>query len=459
AVLLRWTNGVEQGVAGPLPQACLRADEREGEVGSCPFVYAFDGKEWRFIADCHSGTPLGLPYADGKYLPPRSSETILVPGEALRPAGGVLRVDLAEELRELFYADRVVLRAIDHPAGARPVLDEGFRVTRFPAFAVHPLEGLRPPLSARDGKGRDWLPHIAARDGRHAVVFDPLPMQYEGLAREWSIVLDFGDLSRAARVLLVMDGWVEFPTASASIACSRSETVAFKPPVIETVGADGAWTVADPDAGFPAGKGKAALVDLSGKFPTSDGRVRVTSTLRLHWDAFLVSTGEDGPFALTELPLRAAGHRFRGLGERVVDPARELPWRYAHDRLVAFYPWDQMPRGMLTRYGDVRELLLAADDRYPILASGDVVELSFDAGPLPPLPDGWTRDFAFTTEGWVKDADMNQAVRESVGPLPFRAMSGYPYPATESHPHPEFARDWLTRPARALVNPEGVGGR
>ena len=46
---------------------------------------------------------------------------------------------------------------------------------------------------------------------------------------------------------------------------------------------------------------------------------------------------------------------------------------------------------------------------------------------LPALPKGWVRDYCFTTEGWVKDADMNQAVRERVGPLPYRGIGGYPY--------------------------------
>jgi len=449
-LLLRWTNGVEQGVVLPPLQSCLAVDEREGEVGSCPFVYAFDGERWHFVADIQSGTPLGLPYADRKYLPPRSNETILVPGALLRETGGLFRIDLTEEFRELFYVDQVVLRALDHPASVRPVLNEGFKVMRFPEYRVHPLDDLRPPLSARDGKGRDILDAVRARDGRHAVVFDPHPMQYEGLAREWSITLDFGDLSKADRVLLVMDGWVEFPTASASIAASRSKTVAFRPPVVEVVGADGSWTMGDADAGFPAGKGKNVLVDLTGKFATADGRVRITSTQRIHWDAFAVSTGPDRELRETVLPLRSAVHGFRGMSERVV--GGEGPWRYDHDRLVAMSPWDQMPQGRLTRYGDVLELLRSIDDRYPVLASGDRIELAFDASGLPPLPEGWVRDFCITTEGWVKDADMNQAVRESVEPLPFHGMSGYPYAPPEAHPHPEFVREWFTRESRRLVD-------
>jgi hypothetical protein len=51
---------------------------------------------------------------------------------------------------------------------------------------------------------------------------------------------------------------------------------------------------------------------------------------------------------------------------------------------------------------------------------------------------------------------MNQAVREDVAPLPFHAMSGYPYPETETHPHPDFIEEWFTRPGRRLVNPDAL---
>ena len=151
---------------------------------------------------------------------------------------------------------------------------------------------------------------------------------------------------------------------------------------------------------------------------------------------------------------------FHGVGRRIEDPTGELPWRYSHDDLEEFYRWDQMPRGMLSKYGDNKPLLTTIDDRYAILASGDRIRIEYDASVLPPLPEGWVRSWCLTTEGWVKDADMNQAVRECVGPLPFHGMSKYPYDESkESHPHPDFIEEWLTRPARRLVNPEALGAK
>ena len=459
AILLRWTNGVEQGVVTPNLLQCLDVEEREGEVGSCPFVYTWDGERWHFIADVQSGVPLGLPVADGVYLNARSNETILIPGDKLRPVDGRLKVDVTEEFRELFYVDSVVLRAIDRPADVRPVLNEGFTVMSFPEFRVFGFRELTPPVRATDHKGRDWTGKLRTRDLQHAVVFDKLDAkQYEGLAHPWSIELDFGAWDGEGHLRLVMDGWVEFPTASASIAASQSATVNFQPPVIDWKQPDGTWKRIHNDPGFPAGKIKSVLVDLKNKVPAGRVVLRISSTQRLHWDSFFLATRDEPP-ALSELALLVATHEFHGVGKRIEDPDGELPWRYSHDDLEEFHRWDQMPMGMLSRYGDVRKLLTKIDDRYPILASGDGIRLEFDATSLPPLPAGWVRDWCFTTEGWVKDADMNQAVRESVGPLPFHGMSKYPYDeAKESHPHPDWVEEWLTRPARRLVNPEALTG-
>ncbi|MEM8884368.1 MAG: FG-GAP-like repeat-containing protein [Planctomycetota bacterium] len=458
-VLLRWTNGIEQGVVTPNLQQTLAIEEREGEVGSCPFLYTWDGEKWNFIADVQSGVPLGLPVADGVYLKARSNETILIENGMLQPVGDELRVNITEEFRELLYLDAVVLRAIDRPADVRPVLNEGFTIFKFPEFRVFPLRDLRPVRKATDHKGRDWTKQLTVRDRKHAVVFDKLrAKQYEGLAHPWSIELDFGDVAASERLLLVMDGWVEFPTASASIAQSQSKTVRFQPPVLDWKQPDGTWKRIHDDPGFPAGKMKSVLVDLTGKVPAGAMVLRVSSTQRLHWDSFFLATGPDQEMRLTRLPLRSAVHGFHGVGVRIEDPAGELPWQYSHDEHVTFHRWDQMPAGMLTKYGDVKALLKTIDDRYPVLATGDRIEMVFDATALPPLPDGWVRDYCFTTEGWVKDADMNQASRESVRPLPFHGMSQYPYDeAKESHPHPEWVAEWFTRPARELVNPEALG--
>jgi hypothetical protein len=112
---------------------------------------------------------------------------------------------------------------------------------------------------------------------------------------------------------------------------------------------------------------------------------------------------------------------------------------------------------MYTRYGDVRPLLEAVDDRLVIMGSGDQLRLLFPAHDLPVLKPGWKRDFLLLVDGWAKDGDYNTAFSQSVEPLPFHAMTSYPYPASQKFPddagHKEYVDRYNTRPALRLVRP------
>src|SRR3989442_10672390 len=71
---------------------------------------------------------------------------------------------------------------------------------------------------------------------------------------------------------------------------------------------------------------------------------------------------------------------------------------------------------------------------YVILGRGDEIALQFATAAAPPLPRGWTRDFMIYTDAWMKDADLNTAAGGTVEPLPFHAMSRYPYGAEQPFP-------------------------
>jgi hypothetical protein len=82
--------------------------------------------------------------------------------------------------------------------------------------------------------------------------------------------------------------------------------------------------------------------------------------------------------------------------------------------------------------------------------AGDAMYLQFDA--IDPVQDGYTRDYIFFSDGWVKDGDWNTVDSRTVDPLPHHAMSGYPYPPEErpvellpSHPDwQEFHTRYIT---------------
>jgi hypothetical protein len=99
-------------------------------------------------------------------------------------------------------------------------------------------------------------------------------------------------------------------------------------------------------------------------------------------------------------------------------------------------------QGKFTRYGDVLELLTKQDDRLAVIGSGDEITLTFSP-PDTPLPSGWKRDFIMHNVGWDKDADLHTLYGQTVEPLPFNAMSGYPYPADEVPPETVEYRSYL----------------
>ncbi len=89
-----------------------------------------------------------------------------------------------------------------------------------------------------------------------------------------------------------------------------------------------------------------------------------------------------------------------------------------------------------------------------VLALGTILLWAADTS-----PEGWTRDFLLKVEGWAKDRDPNTAFSSSVEPLPFHAMSRYPYPANEHFPddaeHRRYRQEYNTRPGLRLIRPLG----
>jgi hypothetical protein len=209
--------------------------------------------------------------------------------------------------------------------------------------------------------------------------------------------------------------------------------------------------------GIPAGKPKTISVDLTGKFLSASREVRIVTNLCVYWDEiFLSDEPAAPPVVLTRADAHAAELHFRGFSKSVIDPERKQPENFLYDEVAPVSQWNPTP-GFYTRYGDVRELLLSADDRPVIMGSGDEMRLLFDPAAFPVLKSGWKRDFLLLVDGWAKDADANTAFSTSVAPLPFHAMSAYPYPPSERYPddayHREYQEKYNTRPALKILRP------
>ena len=228
----------------------------------------------------------------------------------------------------------------------------------------------------------------------------------------------------------------------------------------------GRWVVVDPDLGFPAGKNKTILIDLGRVTRAgvrSAQRLRLRTNLEVYWDWLAVADGQEASRLKTARlqPVRA-DLRFRGFSEttatRKGEPGlasnRDAPEVPVYDKMANVTPrWRDLV-GYYTRFGDVRELVQGADDRYVIMNAGDELHLLFPARPQPPA--GWKRDFVLIGDGWEKDGDYNTSFSATVLPLPShdRPDYGADSPALELEGdavHRRYPLDWQTYHTRYVT--------
>jgi tetratricopeptide (TPR) repeat protein len=432
-----WSNGVAQNWLNPERNQTIV--ESQILKGSCPWLYAWNGERYEFVTDVlwtsALGMPLGIMGKEIGYAFPNSGRDYFkISGEMLQPRNGQYSLQLTSELWEATFVDRLKLLVVDHPERFEIFVDEKFSPPPYPALRVYAVTEKRLPLSARDDKGNDLLPKIAQQDGEYVSNF--APAKYQGITAPHDLILNLGDLSHTDSIFLFLQGWI-FPTdASINVNTAQSNSIRAVPPLLQVIDAEGNWKTVIESMGFPKGKNKTMVFDLSGKFPVNDYRIRIHTTMQIYWDHIFYATGVAGaPLRIEPLEPMAANLHYRGFSE----VARATPYspHLPDYRSVTTAPKWRDLTGLYTRYGEVQPLLLAPDDQYVIMNAGDELTLAFDAARIPAPPAGWKRDFIFYTDGWVKDGDFNTAHGQTVAPLPFHGMTAYPYGSTESYPKGE----------------------
>ena len=449
-VRVLWTNGIPQNVISPKSNLAVTEKQRLLK-GSCPYLYTWTGEKYEFFTDLLWAAPIGLQLAEGVVAPTRDWEYLLIPGEKLQAVEGEYRMQVTEELWEAAYFDQVALIAVDHPADIAVFSNEKVGPPSISQFQVHaiPSSHLAAPVAARDDQGQDVLPIINRRDGRYLKLFDHRLKQ--GLTNKYFLELDLGALKNPQQIKLVMTGWV-FPTDT-SVNVAISQNPALDPPQPPTLWVPDptqptGWKQVVPHMGFPGGKTKTIVVDVpADQFVGGDYRVRMQSSMELYWDSILVAVdAKPGKFRQTTLPLVDADLHERGFSAR--HPGRHHgPEQYDYEQVSQQPIWPPMA-GNFTRYGNVTELLEAADSHLVVLGAGDEMTLRF-AQPAEPLPVGWKRDFLLYNVGWDKDADLNTVLGHHVDPLPYPGMSSYPPglndAVPDSAPYRHYLRTFQTR--------------
>jgi len=439
-----WTNGIVQNMVSVPIRQKYRVEELVRTDASCPFLFAFDGNKFNYVNDILGVAAMGVPFDEGIYHMPDPDEYVKIKGKLLAETDGTYLLRLAAEFKEIAYVDQLKLLVIDHPADVDVYPNERFSEPPFMEPGIHTVKNKRYPINATDQAGRDILPLIQQEDLKYP---SNIPMTaYDGLARHHWIELDLGNLQNADRIMLYLTGWIYWSSSSVNVAVSQNDGVVFEAVSLSVPDAEGRWVTVIDDIGLPNGKNSTIPVDLSGRFLSDDYRVRLVTNLVVYWDEIFF-TVDDAAIEVkqNEAPLLSADLHYRGFSAMTKDSLGMEFFDY--QQAERFGPWRQHA-GRYTRYGSVIELLGEADDRYVIYGPGEEISLAYDASEIPALPTGWKRDFFFYAFGWIKDGDPNTVHSETVKPLPFRGMPGYPYQASENHRGEEIARDlaeYLTR--------------
>jgi tetratricopeptide (TPR) repeat protein len=451
AVRVIWPNGVAQTIADPTSQE--RILEVELLKGSCPFLFTWNGKKYEFIKDMMWRSALGMPVAihgaDTTYaFSDASKEYLLIPGEKLKPRNGRYSIKVTEELWEAVYFDKVGLTAVDHPDSVAIYADERFVPPPFPGRKLYQVAGKHLPVTAKDEKGNDLLPKISAYDFQYASNFSL--GKFQGLAEDHDLILDLGSKANADSLFLFLRGWL-FPTdASINTAIAQSDKYSVHPPSLQVINKKGEWETVIKNLGFPMGRDKMVIANLSGKFLTAnDRRVKISTNMQIYWDQiFFSDRNVKAPVKMRDLNIVGANLDYRGYSAMYRKGGPFGPEWFNYDPITKGQKWRDLT-GNYTRYGDVLPLLQKADDEYIIADGGDEISIDFDAGQLPALPKGWKRDFLIYSEGWVKDGDLNTANGQTVAPLPFHKMPAYPYGRNIAYPadkkHREYQQKYNTR--------------
>jgi tetratricopeptide (TPR) repeat protein len=460
-VRVLWPSGIVQAETPSGPESTMAIRELDRKPSSCPFLYTWNGTRFEFVTDFLGGGELGYWEGPGQRNHPDPIEYVRIRGDQLQPSDGRFEIRVTNELEEALFLDRVQLVAIAHPRGVDVFPDEGMTHPPKP-FRLFIVTDERVPARVSDDHGHDVTDRIARLDRRYPDDFALAP--FRGYARTHSLALDVRDsgfgirdslgirdsnkTNHAARIptnpksqipnpdVLLLTGFTDYAFSSDNLAAHQAG-LSLRPPSLEIKSVGGVWRTAIADIGIPVGRPQTIVVDLAGRLRPGEHEVRIVTNMRIYWDRIFLarhaSSAASQSVELVRIDPIAAALRARGFSAEVRPDGNEPPG-YDYARVTGDAGWKVMP-GRYTREGDVRELLLASDDKFAIARPGDEIAIAFDAEAAGPVPEGWTRTFLLMADGFSKEMDINSASPDTVGPLPFHAMGRYPDRLTNAPLH------------------------
>lgn len=419
---ITWPNGVVQGEFELKADQEILANQRL--KGSCPWLFAWDGKQMSFIKDgapwsAALGLHINAQVVAGIY---QTQEWFKIPGESMKPRDGYYDLRITGELWETYYIDHYSLMVVDHPAGTEIYTDERFAVPP-PPLKIYTTSEPQPFARARDDCGKDVTAILRDVDGKYLDTFGRGP--YQGLTRDHWVELELPESApRTGPLYLLGTGWTHPTDATVNIAIGQGSIPQPQGLSIDVLNGGGTWVTAKKNLGFPAGKMKTVVLDLSDVFqPGAPRKLRLRTNLEIYWDQLRWATAVPDRNHVQHLGLSSAELRYRGFS-KVTQANSSSPELPDYNKIASTGQIWRDLEGYTTRYGDIRELLEKIDGRIAITNAGDEVLLRF-AAPQAPPPVGWKRDYVMVGDGWIKDGDFNTVYSKTVLPLPYHGMKDY----------------------------------
>ena len=443
-----WPNGSNQGEFDLQAGQVIPVEQRL--KGSCPFLFAWNGKEMAFVTDCIWRSPLGLRInAQNTAGVAMTEDRVKLRADQLVAKNGFYELAVTAELWETHYFDHLSLMTVDHPAHTDIWVDERFAIPP-PPLEVGQFGMPHALASAHDGKGADVTDILRKRDGIHLDTFGR--GKHQGITRPHYLEIDLGQIPKNKPVYLIANGWIHPTDSSTNIAVAQGSGEKPSGLALQVQSASGAWKTAKPALGFPSGKVKTVLIRLDDALLPGTHKIRLQTNLEIYWDEILWAEKLPQAPRMRKLAASEAELYFRGFPVVKAKDASspELPVSFSQTQGTA--PLWRDLSGYYTRFGDIRALVATVDDRYVIMNAGDAMRLRYKVPPPPPA--GWQRDFVMVSDGWEKDGDYNTGFGRTVLPLPSHNSPAYNTPPRRLEDDPVYKKhksDWQTYHTRYVT--------
>jgi hypothetical protein len=419
---------------------------------SCPSLYIWNGTGYSYVTDVSNSGWLGYICsinADGSIVFKDGNpwDYVKLDKNVLAIKNGNFEMALSQQWDELYYLDSAELLVVDHPIGTDVYMSMTSYLSDGSTGKVYTVNNgnLLSPISATNEKGQSVLSQLSTQDG----IFTP---GINGYDSEWDditlnqLTLDLGNLNGARQIKLVITGmvdwglaepyynWIDSFRKAAAEGLVSDGTEITPAPYLEVKAANGSWVRVQKDIPLPADyRARTYTVDLTGIFPNDavDYQIRFNNYWNVTYDYIGVDITSQQ--AITTQSIKPTTATFEQLWET-----------------------SSISSGAFTQYGDVLEILQDADDMYVIGRQGDQVNIQFSTANIAAIEPGMVRDYFFVVACWFKDPPgaWGYGFDFKVEPMPFSAMSGFPYPIQENYPYDALHLAYIQQyNTRVIANP------